>query len=294
MSENPVGAAAPKVSVLLPVYNTHEQHLREAIDSILAQTFTDFELVVINDASADANVERIVLSYADPRIRYSANAVNLGISKTRNRLLDLARGEYLAVMDHDDVSLPERFAKEAAYLDDHPDVGVVSCYAEYFQDHRGIERFPVEDADIRVALMNVCAMFHSASMIRKSVLTDNGIRYEEEYSPAEDYALWCRLIPCTRFHNIPEVLFRYRFHSANTSSTQKARMLRAGVAVRCFAKADYPTLHAAYTELATHTVAVKLFKFIPFLKIVTRGKRRTCRVFGLPLYRSKTDRYLEL
>ena len=104
----------PRVSVLLPVYNTRPEHLREAIDSILAQTFADFELLILNDCSTNADVEEVVKSYTDPRIVYAVNERNLGISPSRNRLLDMAQGEYLAVMDHDDISLPERFEKQVA------------------------------------------------------------------------------------------------------------------------------------------------------------------------------------
>ena len=117
----------PRVSVLLPVYNTRPEHLREAIDSILAQTFADFELLILNDCSTNTDVEEVVKSYTDPRIVYAVNERNLGISPSRNRLLDMAQGEYLAVMDHDDISLPERFEKQVAFLDAHPDVGIVGC-----------------------------------------------------------------------------------------------------------------------------------------------------------------------
>ena len=101
----------PKVSVLMPVYNTQSEHLHEAIDSILAQTFRDFEFLILNDCSTDPQVEEVVKSYSDPRIVYAVNERNLGISGARNRLLDMAQGEYLVVMDHDDISLPERFEK---------------------------------------------------------------------------------------------------------------------------------------------------------------------------------------
>ena len=107
----------PRISVLMPVYNTRPEHLREAINSILAQTFTDFEFLILNDCSTDPAVEEVVKSYDDPRIIYAVNEHNLGISGSRNKLLDMAKGEYLAVMDHDDVSLPERLEKQAAFLD---------------------------------------------------------------------------------------------------------------------------------------------------------------------------------
>lgn len=117
---------APKVSVLVPVYRPREEYLRACIDSILSQTFCDFELLLLDDCPEDRTAEAVIKSYADGRIRYSRNPANLGISASRNLLIDMARGEYLAVMDHDDISLPERLEKETAYLDAHPEVGVVS------------------------------------------------------------------------------------------------------------------------------------------------------------------------
>ena len=116
----------PKISVLFPTYNTKEEYLREAIESVLNQTFSDFEFIVLDDCSPDPNVEKVVKSYTDPRIRFYRNERNLGISQTRNKLIDLASGEYLAVMDHDDVSLPERFEKEAAYLDAYSPLKVLA------------------------------------------------------------------------------------------------------------------------------------------------------------------------
>lgn len=116
----------PKVSVLMPVYKTDEKYLRGAIESVLRQTFSDFEFLILDDAPEDSR-EDIVKSYKDKRIKYIKNETNLGITPSRNKLIELAKGEYLAVMDHDDVSLPERFAKQIKYLDEYPEVGVVGC-----------------------------------------------------------------------------------------------------------------------------------------------------------------------
>ena len=110
-----------KVSVLVPFFNSEAQ-LKSSIDSTLNQTFTDFELILLNDGSTDGS-EDVVKSYNDTRIRYYKNEKNLGLSRSRNRLLELARGEYLAIMDNDDFSMPERFAKQVAYLDKNSDVG---------------------------------------------------------------------------------------------------------------------------------------------------------------------------
>ena len=202
-----------KISVLMPVYNTPENYLREAVESILAQTCADFEFLILNDASTDDNVEKVINSYDDKRIRYWQNDRNLGISLSRNKLIGLSRGEYLAVFDHDDVSLPERLEKQAAFLDAHPEVGVVGCWYRILGTENKVSRFPAEDAEIKEIMVNSCCICHPASMIRRSVLVEHNIGYESDYTPAEDYALWCRLLSKTRFANLPEVLFAYRNHS---------------------------------------------------------------------------------
>ena len=268
----------PKISVLFPTYNTKEEYLREAIESVLAQTFSDFEFIIVDDCSPDPNVEKVVKSYTDPRIRFYRNERNLGISQTRNKLIDLASGEYLAVMDHDDVSLPERFEKEAAYLDAHPDVGVVSCGFEKFPNG-GLTRNPENDKEIKLELMRSCVISHSACMIRKSVLVDNNIRYEEEYSPSEDYALYIRLMSKTKFHNLPETLFRYRWHEGNTSHKQKLKMRASTFALHALVKVENPVLYNEFLLRATHMARVRLFGFIPVLKIETRGYKTKIYLF---------------
>ena len=268
----------PKISVLIPTYNTREEYLREAIESVLRQTFADFEFIILDDCSPDPNVEKVVKSYADSRIRFYKNEQNIGISKTRNKLIELARGEYLAVMDHDDVSLPERFEKEAAYLDTHPDVGLVSCKAEKFP-RGGLTKNPENDKDIKLAMMRSCPITHSACMIRKSVLVDDNIRYEEEFSPSEDYALYVRLMKVTKFHNLPEVLFRYRWHVDNTSHKQRDKMRAATFAIHALLKAENPALYNEFLLRATHTARVRLFGFIPVLKIETRGYKTKVYLF---------------
>lgn len=268
----------PEISVLLPVYNTPEPYLRECIESVLNQSLADFELLVVNDASSDENVEKVVLSYADARLVYEKNAVNLGISETRNRLIDKARGKYLAVMDHDDVSLPKRLEYEAAYLDAHPDIGIVSCQVLQFP-RSARPRLPENDKEIKLAFMRSCAIVHPACMIRKSVLTDNKIRYEKEFSPAEDYALFARLLTKTKFHNLPEVLFRYRVHAANTSKTRADEMERATYSVQSILKVGNPVLYNEFLLRAEHVKRVRLLGFVPFVKIVSRGGKTKVYLF---------------
>ena len=144
-------AHAPRVSVLTPIYNTTPAHLREMIESILSQTFTDFEFLILNDSPDNVEIEKIVLEYAknDNRIKYAKNEKNMGITPSRNKLVKMARGEYLAIFDHDDISVPQRLEKQVAYLDANPYVGVVSGWLQYFGESDDILKTPENDLKIR-------------------------------------------------------------------------------------------------------------------------------------------------
>lgn len=219
-------STSPKISVLLLVYNTHPQHLRECIASILSQTFADFEFLTLNGSPENAQLDAIVASFDDPRIIYKKNERNLDIFASRNKLLDAMRGEYLAMMDHDDISLPQRFEKEVACMDGHPGIEVCSCWVDSSPDAPKFH-FPERDTEIKKVRMAGCAVKHPAAMIRKIVLTQHTIRCGEGYSPAKGYCLWLRLTDHTRFCNIREVLSRYRWHADNTTHHQLHRMSKA-------------------------------------------------------------------
>lgn len=280
-----------KVSVLMPVYNTPEEYLRPAMESILAQTYRDFEFVILNDASTDENVEKIIKSYSDKRIRYYKNDVNRGISFSRNRLIELAKGEYLAVFDHDDISFPTRLEKEAAFLDNHSEVGVVGSWYQAF-DKDKVRKFPTDDAAIKRGLMSGCVVSHTSAMIRKSVLIGNHISYEEVFSPAEDYALWCRLLSKTNFANIPEALVAYRCHAGNTSHKQRYKMTLATYGILDFVRKENPALWEMAKSLRGKTYKVKLFNFIPVLKICCEADILNCKLFGfLPLFSVRMKNY---
>lgn len=277
----------PKVSVLMPVYKTNEKYLSEAILSILNQTFTDFEFLILDDCPEDSR-EDVVRLYDDKRIKYFKNETNLGITKSRNKLIDMAKGEYLAIFDHDDISLPERLKKQVEYLDSHLDVGVVGCKIKTLIRQK-VSKNPTNDVDIKLALMRICAVSHSAAMIRKSVLIKNKICYEEEFSPSEDYALWCRLIPFTKFHNLDEVLFHYRDHNENTTHKQKDKMYKTALAIWAFVKNDNPTLYNEFLLKAKETTRIRLFGFLPFLTIVRQANRVKVFIFEkIPLFSIKS------
>lgn len=268
----------PRVSVLMPIYKTNETHLREAIESILTQTFRDYEFLILDDCPDDDR-EEIVKSYKDERIKYSKNEKNLGITQSRNKLIDMAQCEYLAIFDHDDVSLPMRLQKEVEYLDENQDVGVVSCWVDCFP-HGERLYYPSDDIRIKELLMDVCAVVHSASMIRKSVLEKNNLRYEEEFTPCEDYRLWLRLIEFTQFHNIQEVLFKYRLHDDRTSKIQHKQMQNITKMLLIWVRSKHPFLYRQYIEDRTHQLKVELLG-ISFFKIIANKEKIKIYLFGI-------------
>ena len=263
------GMVLPRVSVLTPIYNTNPDYLRECIESILSQTYTDFEFVILNDSPENKELEKIVKSYQDSRIRYVENKYNMGISASRNKLIDLSRGQYLAIFDHDDISHPSRLAQQVKYLDENPYVGVVGAWAHWFGNRDFVRRNPENDTDIKIQLTDVCAIMHTACMIRKSVLTENHIQYEDEYTPAEDYRLFGRLMACTNFHNLQSVLVEYRCVSGNTSSKMRSKMANAHESIKIQICNQYPMYRLAF-ERNVRRVRLRLFGKIPLVKIKNR------------------------
>ena len=271
-----------KVSVLTPIYKTDERFLREAIESVLGQTFRDFEFLLLDDCPSDDR-EKVVRSYDDPRVVYLKNDRNLGITASRNRLIDLAKGEYLAIFDHDDICRPERFAQEVAYLDAHPECGVVSGWTK--PTCGGVNEYPAEDHEIKVAMMHGISMWHPASMVRKSVLLSTGVRYEAAYTPVEDYMLWMKLIPHTAFHNLREVMIDYRWHASNTSVVRKRELDAQDLRCKAWAKVNLPELYAEYELSRRIERRVRLFG-VPLVKVESDFRETQVRLFGrIPLLR---------
>lgn len=219
--DHPDGAA-PRCSVVMPVYNTKEAYLREAIESILQQTYKDFELIVVDDFS-DAFVRSVVESYTDSRIRYYRLTAQSGAAAARNRALDVARGEFIAFLDSDDVAKPDRFEKQLAFFDDNPQVDCLGTAVHAIGDDASKVVSFVYDthAEIEAKLIFFgCVLCQSSVMLRKKLLDEHHIRYKNEYVPAEDYEFWVDLIGHARFAILPEKLTCYRSHSANISHRQ--------------------------------------------------------------------------
>ena len=205
-------SGSSKISVIMPVYNTKEEYLREAIESILNQTYTDFEFIIINDGSTN-NAEEVILSYEDDRIKYIKQE-NQGISKSRNNAHKIAQGEYIAVFDSDDISMPDRFEKEIKILDENHNIGVVSSWVEKIPSNK-ILKFPQNPK--YMDFVTGCPINNPVAMIRKEILDKYNITYDEALSSAVDYDLWSKMIFHTEFYIIQEVLLKYRWHENNVS-----------------------------------------------------------------------------
>lgn len=214
---------APKLSVLLAVHNG-EPYLGDALASVLAQDFRDFELVVVDDGSKDGTADR-VRALADPRVRLHVNERNLGHTPSLNIGLRLCRGTYIARMDADDICLPGRFAKQVAFLDAHPEVGLLGGAVRVIDGagRRG-ERapLPADDASLRWLSMTRNPFHHPAVALRRDVIERTGQYFDERYGANQDYELWDRLLPHTKAANLPDEILQYRVHGNNISVTRMA------------------------------------------------------------------------
>ena len=216
----------PKVTVLMSVYNG-QKYLREAINSILNQTFKDFEFIIIDDCSIDKTKD-IILSYKDSRIRFIENKKNIGLTKSLNKGLKIARGKYIARMDVDDISMPERVEKQISFLDKHKDIAVVGSWIEIINMESS--RAYVLKNDCNPAIIKWTHIFknqitHSSAFFRKEIIKKIG-HYNEKYKYAQDFDFWFRISRKYKIANIPKVLVKYRIHSKSVTETPKTHKIQ--------------------------------------------------------------------
>lgn len=273
----------------MPVFNA-DKYLREAIDSILSQTFTDFEFIIINDGSTDGTKD-IILSYDDPRIVYLENEKNSGIVVTLNKGLDAARGTYIARMDADDISLPERFAEQIKFLEDHPDIIICGTDTEDFGEGIVPSIFTqVYDPDLCSAglIFNPC-FGHPTVMWRASIMHDHNLRYDEDCRGFEDFRLWWEFAKYCRLSNLDRPLLRYRKHPEQVTKNENET---TQVALRNFTRIRLELLGIEHNEKAvllfdnyrrgafSEFSEKEINEFIDLLLIISRNQ-------NLPLKTSK-------
>ena len=216
---NIMTAFPPRVSVLMTTYNG-AKFIGESIDSILCQTFSDFEFIIVDDASTD-NTPDLIAAYDDSRIRYDRLERNVGVVGARNHAIELARGTYIAPLDHDDLARPTRLARQAAWLDENPDVVMVSSEFRVLENGRLYSAYqpflgtPREAVPFFLHLRN--GIPYSSIMFRASSVERLGTVFREDYKYVDDFDLYHRLLPLRSIDWIPEPLTIYRVHSANTT-----------------------------------------------------------------------------
>jgi len=243
---------APRVTVLMPAFDA-ARHLREAVDSVLGQTYGEFELLAIDDGSTDDTAD-ILGGYVarDRRVRLVRNGRNLGLIATLNRGLDLARGELVARFDADDVCLPQRLARQVAWMDAHPRVDVGAPWVAMFNEGgEGVGRRAETHDEIVAQGLFFCPLLHPSVVMRRQRLHDLGLRYPAEFVHIEDYALWVQAARTLRFGGQPEVLVRMRFHPDSVSSVHQEVQLAAQLRVQRLALANLG-LEPTEEEMALH------------------------------------------
>lgn len=208
----------PKISIIMPVYNSVE-YLKEAIDSILSQTFMDWEFIIINEFGSNDGSKEIIEQYAkvDNRFILIQNESRLGISESMNMGLQTAKGEYIARMDADDISLPKRFEKQIEYMDKHPEIAMCGVKVEIFGSNPFEWKLETNPDKLATNILFYSPSVHPTIMIRKSFLDKYGIKYNKDYKASEDYDLFSQICQYGKVANINEILFRYRIMQNNAT-----------------------------------------------------------------------------
>lgn len=229
----------PAVSVIMGVYKEPIKWLHQSVESVLCQTFTDFEFIIIIDNPNYVDGISVLENYAtrDKRIVLIKNDTNIGLTKSLNKGLRIAKGKYIARMDADDISLPKRFQMQFDYMEEHPEIIVLGTNIMYIGNRvpfKGNDSIKFTDSSIKAQMLLVNCIAHSSVFIRKSVLHDNSIQYDESYRQSQDYRLWEILRPYGKYACLKEKLLKYRMSDQQITRSQKQGQsnLAGGVRLR--------------------------------------------------------------
>ncbi len=218
-----------KASILMPVYNA-EKYLAESVQSILNQTFKDFELIIINDGSTDSSLE-IAKNINDARINILNLEKNIGDALAMNKGIGKASGEYIFRMDSDDIASPTKIEKQIKYMDEHPDCVVCGTWIQSFGRQNTLYDYASESANIKSNLLFFNCLAHPSVGIRKKFLNDTGLLYTKEFPHAEDFDLLTKISTIADIHNIPEVLLKYRTHQEQIGSKFRAEQIQSAYTI---------------------------------------------------------------
>lgn len=243
----------PKVTVLMSVYNG-ESYLNEAVDSILTQTFTDFEFLIIDDASTDSTPE-ILRSYVDPRIRIIINEKNQGLTKSLNKGLEIAVGEYIVRMDADDISLPERLEVQVKFMENNPEIYVCGSWIEIIGCNSGeIWEYPTDSNEIKCKHLFECSIAHPSVIFKKDLPDQNHLRYDPTFKRSQDYDLWVRISTSYLLANIGKVLLKHRIHQSAIGQHYSNEQKRCADQIRYRQLQEFLGLAPTEEELRLHSL----------------------------------------
>lgn len=213
----------PKISVIMPNYNTPVDMLTEAVNSILNQTYSNFEFIIVDDCSTNESYNYLK-TISDSRIILIRNESNLGVTKSLNIALSHARGKYIARMDSDDISLSNRLEKQFLFMEEFPEIVVCGTYAREIGDgdNNRYRKIPTQKIyQCSVLFGNIYGLIHPSAFFRASILKKNNIWYDENIPAAQDYAIWAECCRYGEIVNLDEVLFLYRIHKSQISSIKR-------------------------------------------------------------------------
>lgn len=283
----------PLISVIMPVYNC-VLYIEQSINSILKQTFKDFELIIIDDCSFDGTIE-ILKKFDDPRIKIIENLSNKGVSSSTNKGFKLAQGKYIARMDGDDIAVKDRFEKQLRILEDNQDIFVCGSLVQYLGGTNSIIQYKETHREIITELLISCSVCMGAAMFRRKDL--KSYFYDEKKRSGEDYDFWSKIVGLGEFYNIQEVLLLYRVHENQASKKHKTQQIIDDVKIQLslFKKINYNSLK--YTdELLTKILLVNNFispkefvLFINWIEVLQKINNKT-HIYSADQFKSVLSR----
>lgn len=285
------------ISVIMPTYNTPIIMLSQAVESILKQTYSNFEFIIIDDCSTDNTLEYLN-SLKDNRIRIIKNIKNLGITASLNIGLNLAKGKYIARMDSDDISFPERLARQLDYMEKHPEVVVCGTWIKAFgnSDYISTRHIP-EQEYFRISLLfgNMYGLVHPTAFFRASILKNNKILYDEKNLPtAQDYGMW---VSCSKYGliaNVEEILLNYRVHDKQISIAKKILQQECSMYVQkqqlqnFFDNVDERMLQKHFKMCTENNITLETRKWFTLLIKINNEKK----IYDLKIFEKFIDDFL--
>ncbi|MBL7983253.1 MAG: glycosyltransferase family 2 protein [Flavobacteriales bacterium] len=245
-----------RVSVVLPVFNK-APFLQECLDSIFAQTHTEFELIAVDDRSTDESLA-MLRAITDPRMKVIALDRNLGPAGCAQRGFDAASGEYIVRMDADDVMMPQRIARQVAFMDTHPDIGASGSHMHVLGAPYDLRKASLTDAECRAGVLFQIPVYQPASIYRTSVLREHVLRFKDDWPRyGEDWLFQLRLLQVTRVANVDAVLMQYRVGPQNSTQGRDRRADLAALFAQVLAWYQLP---ADDRHVAPHLHAVKVYE----------------------------------